>query len=122
MVEGTSRALHPILRDEIYWIGCEALRNAYRHATARQIEVELRYDPRELRLRVRDNGKGIAPELLAEGGREGHFGLTGMRERAKIIGGELALWSGLDAGTEVDLILPAARAYAATSGRVSAPD
>jgi glucose-6-phosphate-specific signal transduction histidine kinase len=65
------------------------MRNALRHAAAMQIEVELRYDERQLRLRVRDNGKGIDPTHLGEQGRQGHFGLHGMRERAELIGGKL---------------------------------
>ena len=110
-VEGTSRDLHPILRDEVYRIAGEAVRNAYKHAQARRIEVELRYDAREFRLRVRDDGKGVDPKLLNEDGRPGHYGLRGMRERAKLLGGKLAVWSERDAGTEVELRIPASRAY-----------
>jgi signal transduction histidine kinase/ligand-binding sensor domain-containing protein len=110
-VEGTPRNLHPILRDEVYRIAGEALRNAFRHAQARQIEVEIRYDERQLRLRVRDDGKGIEPGILGEHPRPGHFGLHGMRERAKIVGGRFDVWSELDSGTEVELTIPAARAY-----------
>ena len=112
-VEGIPRELHPILRDEVYRIAGEAMRNAFRHADAKQIEVEIRYDERQLRLRVRDDGKGIDPKLLSHDGREGHFGLRGMRERAKLIGGKLTVWSELDSGTEVELSLPANRAYTA---------
>jgi signal transduction histidine kinase/ligand-binding sensor domain-containing protein len=115
VVEGTPRAMHPILRDEIYRIASEALCNAFRHARATQIEVELRYGNEQLRLRVRDDGKGMDPELLTGAGREGHFGLPGMRERAKLIGGKLAVWSALDSGTEVELSIPASHAYAASS-------
>src|SRR5713226_8756803 len=86
-VEGTPQDLHPILRDEIYRIAGEALRNAFHHARARRIEVEIRYDDRELRVRVRDDGSGIDPSVLSHEGRAGHWGLTGMRERAKRIGG-----------------------------------
>jgi signal transduction histidine kinase/streptogramin lyase len=110
-VEGTPRSLHPILRDEVYRIAGEALRNAFRHAQARQIEVEIRYDVRQLRLRVRDAGKGMDPKLLREDGRAGHFGLRGMRERAKLVGGTLTVWSELDSGTEVELSIPASLAY-----------
>jgi len=110
-VEGTSRTLHPIVRDEIYRIATEALRNAFRHAEAKQIEVELRYDERQLRLRVRDDGKGIDPNFLAEG-RAGHFGVHGMHERAKLIDGKFSVWSARDSGTEIELSIPAARAYA----------
>ncbi|HKN25176.1 MAG TPA: two-component regulator propeller domain-containing protein [Candidatus Acidoferrum sp.] len=110
-VEGTSRDLHPILRDEVYRITGEGIRNAFRHAAAKQIEVEIHYDDRRLRVRVRDDGKGIDPKLLSDDGRQGHFGLRGMRERAKLMGGKLTVWSELDAGTEVELSIPAARAY-----------
>jgi signal transduction histidine kinase/ligand-binding sensor domain-containing protein len=110
-VEGTPRDLHPILRDEVYRIAGEAMRNAYKHAQARRIEVEIRYDERQLRLRVRDDGKGIDAKHLNEDGRPGHFGLRGMRERAKLMGGKLAVWSELDSGTEVELRIPASRAY-----------
>jgi signal transduction histidine kinase/ligand-binding sensor domain-containing protein len=118
-VEGTPRNLHPILRDEVYRIAGETLRNAFRHAQARQIEVEIRYDAQQFRLRVRDDGKGIDPEILGEQPRPGHFGLHGMRERAKIVGGQLDVWSELDSGTEVELSIPASRAYATPSTRRS---
>jgi len=111
-VEGTPRNLHPILRDEVYRITGEGIRNAFHHADAKKIEVEIHYDARRLRVRVRDDGKGIDPKLLSDDGREGHFGLRGMRERAKLIGGKLTVWSELDAGTEVELSIPAARVYA----------
>ncbi len=113
-VEGTPRKLHPIVRDEVFRIADEALRNAIRHANAKQVEVEIRYDVREFRLRVRDDGSGIDPAVLEAGGREGHFGLRGMRERAQAVGGKLRLWSALDTGTEVELIIPGSRAYAAS--------
>jgi signal transduction histidine kinase/ligand-binding sensor domain-containing protein len=116
-VEGEPRDLHPILRDEIYRIAAEALRNAYRHAQARRIEVEIRYDNEQFRLRVRDDGKGIDPAILSRHESEGHYGLPGMRERAKLIGGKLAVWSEVDAGTEVELGIPAGVAYATASKR-----
>src|SRR5208337_4006325 len=116
-VEGTSRDLHPILRDEVYRIAAEALRNAFRHAQARQIEVEIRYDERQFRVRVRDDGKGIDPAVLSRQDSEGHYGLPGMRERAKLIGARLDVWSEVDAGTEVELSLPASVAYATSPRR-----
>ena len=81
-VEGQSRDLHPILRDEMYKIAAEALRNAFLHAKAKQVEVEIRYDMDQFRLRVRDDGKGLDPAVLSRHGVEGHYGLPGMRERA----------------------------------------
>src|SRR5262249_37214126 len=79
-VEGMTRDLAPIVRDEVYRLGCEALRNAFRHAQAAWIELEIRYDRRQFRLRVRDDGKGIGPEVLSGDGRPGHYGLPGMHE------------------------------------------
>jgi signal transduction histidine kinase len=111
-VEGMPRNLQPILRDEVYRIAGEALRNAFLHSQARKIEVEIRYDDRQLRLRVRDDGKGIDPKVVSGDGRAGHYGLHGMRERAKLVGGKLAVWSELDSGTEVELTIPASIAYA----------
>jgi signal transduction histidine kinase len=108
-VEGKPRDLAPLVRDEAYRIAGEALRNAFRHADAMRIEVEIRYD---LRLRVRDNGKGMDPEVLDGGGRAGHHGLPGMHERAKLVGGKLAIWSEIDCGTETELTIPASIAYA----------
>ena len=115
-VEGKPQELHPILRDEIYRIAGETLRNAFRHARARRIEVEIRYDERELRVRVRDDGSGIDPSILNNEGRAGHWGLTGMRERAKGIGGQMDLWSELGAGTEVELRIPASIVYQTHAG------
>ena len=114
-MEGTPRNLHPIIRDEIYRIASEALRNAFRHAQARHIEVEIRYDETQLRLRVRDDGKGIDPNVLESEGRAGHWGLHGMRERAELVGGKLDVWSEIGSGTEVDLNIPASAAYARSS-------
>jgi signal transduction histidine kinase len=114
-VEGEARDLHPILRDEIYRIAAEALRNAFQHAQPRKVEVEIRYDDEQFRLRVRDDGKGIDPSVLSHQGSEGHYGLPGMRERATLIGGKLTVWSEVDAGTEVELWVPASSAY--TAGR-----
>jgi signal transduction histidine kinase/ligand-binding sensor domain-containing protein len=118
-VEGTPWNLHPIVRDEIYRVASEALRNAFRHAQAKQIEVEFRYDKRQLRLRVRDDGKGMDATFLTAEGRAGHFGLHGMRERAKLMGGTLTVWTAAQSGTEIELIIPAAYANAAASPRRS---
>ncbi len=110
-VEGTPRPLNPITRDEVYRIGVESLRNAVRHANARRIEVDLRYGENGLGLRIRDDGKGIDPALLSQEHIPGHWGLRGMRERAKLIGGIFEVWSQLGAGTEAELTIPAASAY-----------
>jgi signal transduction histidine kinase len=116
-VEGAAQDLQPSLRDEIYRIAGEALRNAFRHALARRIEVEIRYDARQFRVRVRDDGIGIDADMLSQGGRAGHWGLRGMRERAKSIGGQLEVWSEHGAGTEVELTVPAPAAYGTHAGR-----
>jgi signal transduction histidine kinase len=110
-VEGKSRDLPPLVRDEIYHIACESLRNAFRHAQAKQIEVEFRYDARQFRLHIADDGKGIDPAVLSARGREGHHGLPGLNERAKLAGGELTLWSQPGSGTEVELTIPGSIAY-----------
>ncbi|MBV8552793.1 MAG: hypothetical protein JOY54_15975 [Acidobacteriaceae bacterium] len=116
VVEGPGRELHPIVRDEIYGIAREALRNAFTHACATHIEAEITFDERLLRLRILDDGKGIAPET-AEQGRVGHYGLPGMRERARQIGSRLVILSGAGTGTEIDLIVPGSMAYAKPAGR-----
>ena len=118
-VEGTPRDLDPLLSDEAYRIAAEALRNAVRYAGARQIEVEIRYDEQQLRLRIRDDGKGIAPGVLEQGYASGHWGLRGMRERAKLLGGNFEVWSQSGSGTEIELTVPAARAYARPASRWS---
>jgi signal transduction histidine kinase/streptogramin lyase len=110
-VEGTPRGLDPIVRDEAYRIAAEALRNAIRHAMARRIEVEIRYDEYRLRLRIRDDGRGIDPDVLNRGHAPGHWRLHGMRERANLVGGRIEIWSELNSGTEVELSIPAEKAY-----------
>jgi len=115
MVEGERRDLEPLLQDEVYRIARELVRNAVRHAQAGRIEAEIRYESRQLRVHVRDDGKGIDPEVL-KGGRAGHFGLPGMRERADRLGGKLEFWSEAGAGTEAVLTVPAAAAYGASNG------
>ena len=115
VVQGTPRDLHPILRDEAYGIAREAVRNAFRHAKAALIEVEITYGDRLL-LRIRDDGTGIDPAVLNHG-RPGHYGVPGMRERAARIGGKLAVWSAPGTGTEIELSIPGSRAYAGFTRR-----
>lgn len=110
-VEGRPRVLHPIIRDEVYRIGREALVNAFRHSGANSIEVDLEYTTKRLRILVRDNGCGIDPQVV-RAGREGHWGLPGMRQRAGEIGAKLKVWSRVGAGTEVELSIPAHAAFA----------
>jgi signal transduction histidine kinase/ligand-binding sensor domain-containing protein len=106
VVTGHICDLHPIVRDELYRIAREAITNAFHHAAAAKIEVEMIYGEQQFVLRVRDNGVGIDPKILRAGFREKHWGLPGMRERAKTIGAELDLWSQHKAGTEWELRMP----------------
>ncbi|MGJ5816763.1 sensor histidine kinase [Paludibaculum fermentans] len=112
LVEGTPRQLHPVVRDDLYRIAREAVRNAFRHARAKQIELDIRYDDGAFRLRVRDDGAGIDPQVLDSGRRKGHYGLPGMRERTTSIGGQFAIWSKLERGTEIEVTIPGTIAYA----------
>jgi signal transduction histidine kinase len=116
IVEGQRRPLRPLLRDDAYRIGREALINAFRHARAKNIEVELNYSPSQLRILVRDDGCGIDPHIL-KSGRDGHWGLSGMRERAEQIGARLHVYSSAAAGTEVQLSVPGHVAFQGHSRR-----
>jgi signal transduction histidine kinase/ligand-binding sensor domain-containing protein len=116
VVEGPPRKVQTMIRDELYRIAREALRNAFHHAQGRHIEAEITYGSRALLLRIRDDGKGIPPEIL-ERGRPGHYGVRGMRERAKQIGGKLDIWSGVGAGTEIEFSIAASIAYGTSPGR-----
>lgn len=118
VVTGQRRTIHPLIRDEIYRIGREALANAIRHAAATLVEVALDYRDDHLRCVVRDDGVGIDDEV-ALSGRDGHWGLIGMRERAEALGGRLQVRSRRAAGTEVELWLPAAVAYRADDASTS---
>jgi signal transduction histidine kinase/ligand-binding sensor domain-containing protein len=117
LLEGKQRELNPMLRDEIYRIAREALRNAFLHARAQKIEAEITYSDSEFLLRVRDDGGGIDPEIADQGARAGHWGLPGMRERAKSFGGKLEVWSEHGAGTEIELSVPGAIAYGKSEPR-----
>jgi signal transduction histidine kinase len=118
-VLGAPRGLHPIVHEEAFMITREALSNAFRHSQARDIEVEVSYGDAAFDVRVRDDGCGISPTVLEAGGKPGHFGLLGMRERAKKLGGQLEVWSKPDAGTEIDLRVPAHVAYRRSPARFS---
>jgi ligand-binding sensor domain-containing protein/signal transduction histidine kinase len=111
LVEGKAKNLDPILRDEVYRFAREALRNAFSHAQAQNIEAEVAYGELLFSLRVRDDGIGIDPKVLDRGSLPGHWGLPGMRERAETLGGKMEVWSESGAGTEVELTIPAAVAY-----------
>ena len=101
--------MHPVVRDEIYRIGYEAIRNACTHSGGDRLEVTLE-NAHDLTLRIRDNGVGIEAEA-AEKDKEGHFGLRGMRERAARIGSEFTLISSQGSGTTVTLVVPGRIAF-----------
>jgi signal transduction histidine kinase len=105
LVEGQPKALEPAIQEQIYLLVREAVLNALRHSGASAIEVELEYSPRLLRVAVRDNGCGIDPQII-QSGRDSHWGLLGMRERAECLGALLRIWSRPDAGTEVEISVP----------------
>jgi signal transduction histidine kinase len=115
-VEGSSRDLHPIIRDEVYRIAREAIRNAFAHAGATQIETQIIYAERHFRLRIRDDGKGMDAATL-KAGRPGHYGLQGMRERGRQVGAEFTLKSGVSAGTQIELSIPRSIAYRSSQRR-----
>src|SRR5215813_14273007 len=109
-VAGRQQPLNPLIQQEIYWIGREALLNAFCHSGAKRVEVELEYADQNLQMRVRDDGSGIDPQMLRDG-REGHWGLAGMHERAERIGGLLKISSNPREGTEVRLSIPSTIAF-----------
>jgi signal transduction histidine kinase len=109
-VVGLPRPLHPLLRDEVYRIGREALINAFRHARAKKIEIELKYSLRHLHVVVRDDGCGIDPQAL-KSGVDGHWGLPGMRERADRIGARFHVFTKVAGGTEIELAVPSRVAF-----------
>jgi signal transduction histidine kinase/ligand-binding sensor domain-containing protein len=111
VVNGAVRSLHPVVFEELFKIGKEALGNAFWHSGAHSIEAEFNYEGSELRMRIRDDGTGIDSAILRQGHRDGHFGLPGMRERAQKIGAHLDVWSRSGAGTEVELRIAARIAY-----------
>jgi len=108
--EGPALPLQPAIRDDVYSIGREALVNAFRHSRANKVEVELEYAASQLRVLIRDNGCGIDAEVL-HAGRDGHWGLSGMRERSERIGAKLKVSSSAASGTEVDLRIPSRIAF-----------
>ena len=118
VTEGASRELHPIVRDELYRIAVEALRNAFRHAQANRVEATIAYGDREFRVQIQDDGKGLDPRILADAGRTGHWGVHGMRERAKVIGAKLDLRSDIQSGTFMELTIPASISYTTSDGRL----
>jgi signal transduction histidine kinase len=110
-VEGDAREVNALVRDEAYWIAHEAMVNAFHHGQARHIEVEIAFNARQLRVRVRDDGCGVDSRVLEAGGKPGHWGMAGMRERAWNINGRIDTWSRHGVGTEVELRIPGRIAY-----------
>lgn len=110
VVEGHRQPLDPLIRDELYRMGREAITNAFRHAQPTRIEIEIEYGLDRFRLQVRDDGTGIEARTI-EQGKPGHWGIRGMRERAERIGATLQLWSGPRRGTEVEVSVPARIAF-----------
>ena len=108
-VNGDPNEVHPVVRDEVYRIGYEAIRNACAHSGADHLEVRLEY-AHDLKLLVSDNGAGIEAEVI-EKGKDGHFGLRGMRERAERIGSKFSLVSAPGSGTVVTLVVPGRIAF-----------
>jgi len=117
VVQGNPRDLHPIVFVELSAIGKEALLNAFRHSNAGNIEAEVTYGRRALRVRIRDDGVGINPRIHKAGGREGHFGLIGMQERAEKIRAALTFSTPPGGGTEIVVVVPARVAYATRNRR-----
>jgi signal transduction histidine kinase len=115
IVEGQPKTVNPWACEEICKIAREALRNAFTHGDAQHVESEIAFSKEFLRVRFRDDGVGIDPTALEEGLRAGHWGLTGMKERAKRLGGHLSMWSKPNVGTEVEVTIPASNAF--ESGR-----
>jgi ligand-binding sensor domain-containing protein/signal transduction histidine kinase len=119
IVQGWPQSLHPVIRDEAYCIGREAVINAFHHSHASKIEVEVEYAAHRLRILIRDNGRGIDAEVIRTG-REGHWGLSGMRERAEMIGARFGVLSRTGTGTEVELSIPGQVAFESfSSNRLS---
>jgi signal transduction histidine kinase len=110
IVEGHPRPLRPIIRDEMYRIGREAVVNAFRHSSGSRVEMELEYSKRHLRMIVRDDGRGIDQQVLRVG-RDNHWGLSGMRERSQRIGAGFKVLSRPGGGTEVEVTVPGQVAF-----------
>jgi signal transduction histidine kinase len=108
---GKERPLNAVVADELLKVGREAISNAFRHAQAKSIFVELDYRDRDLKLLIRDNGVGIDQRLLIDGRKVGHWGLPGMRERVARLNGNIRFESRQGMGTTVEVKIPAHRAY-----------
>jgi signal transduction histidine kinase len=110
VAQGSVRPLRPHALEVCYRVAREAILNAFRHSGGESIEVQIIYGDADLRIRVRDDGAGLPPQSRLDG-QPRHWGLTGMAERVGAIGGSLEIWTGTNAGTEIELVLSAERAY-----------
>ncbi len=118
-IQGTQTPLQPIVWEELYRIGHEAIANALQHSQGEHVALLAIFMPDAFELRVTDDGAGIKPAYLTQGGCPGHWGLPGMRERAQRIGGRLSICATQPRGTEIRIVLPAARAYRKSPGCVA---
>ena len=116
-IQGVERTIAPIVQDDLYQLGREALFNAFNHSDASRIELLMVFDTHRFVLRVSDNGRGMDPDIARAGGLRGHWGLAGMRERAERVQGALSIGPGADGGTAVELVVPARTAYAVSAAR-----
>jgi signal transduction histidine kinase/ligand-binding sensor domain-containing protein len=120
VAQGSARPLRPHALDVCYRVAREAILNAFRHSGGKSIEVQIIYGDTHLRIRVRDDGVGLPPQS-AINGQSRHWGLAGMAERVEAIGGSLEIWTRANAGTEIELVLSAQRAYSDEKGPVRWP-
>jgi signal transduction histidine kinase len=111
LIAGGPLILALAIHDDVYCVVREAIRNAFRHAQSSRIEVKVTFEKARFSIRISDDGVGIDEQILAQGRREGHWGLPGMRERAVSLGGKLEVWSEYGSGTKVELRVPGDIAY-----------
>jgi signal transduction histidine kinase len=111
VVNGSRQDIAPLVRDSVYQVAREAIANAFRHSAASHIEVEITYEARQFLVAIRDDGVGFVPALIAASGPD-HWGIQGMRTKAKESGGALSIWTREKAGTEVRIVYPARLAFA----------
>ena len=116
-MQGVERTIDPIVQDDIYQLGREALFNAFNHSGGSRIELLMVFDHHRFVLRVLDNGRGVDPALATGGAVPGHWGLAGMRERAERVSGALSIGAGVDGGTAIELVVPARTAYAVSAAK-----
>jgi hypothetical protein len=114
-IDGQPCAIDPMVLTELSKIAREGLCNAFQHAKASAIEVELSYGSNFLQLRVRDNGKGFDPERLQLTSGSRRLGLENMRRRAEAIQATFKLWSRMGVGTELEATIAGKHAYVGKS-------